>query len=150
PSAAGPQPKRRHYEKLDSYHEGLGAPTSFLPRAARGRIKEGELRTSETVCGEKILICSRARKESSMYRAKKMLSWLFVAGLLLAVAISSEVKGQTRVTVFEGARLITGDGNTIENSAFIVENDRFTSVGRRGDVLVPAGAARVEIKGKTV
>jgi imidazolonepropionase-like amidohydrolase len=77
-------------------------------------------------------------------------SFLFAACLLLVAGTFSEVKGQTGVTVFEGARLITGDGSTIEDSAFIVENNRFTSVGRRSDMLVPAGAARVELKGKTV
>jgi imidazolonepropionase-like amidohydrolase len=74
--------------------------------------------------------------------------------LFLIVGGFSQVNGQTlsttNVTVFEGARLITGNGNTIENSAFIVENNRITSVGRRSDVLVPAGAARVELTGKTV
>src|SRR5213080_2283391 len=46
--------------------------------------------------------------------------------------------------LFEGARLITGDGSApIENSAFIVENDRFTSVGRKGELRAPAGAARI-------
>lgn len=86
-----------------------------------------------------------------MCRTKYLSSPLFfVACLLLAAAISSEVKGQTGVTVFEGARLITGDGNTVENSAFTVESNRFTSVGRRGDMLVPAGAARVDLTGKTV
>ena len=59
------------------------------------------------------------------------------------------MRGQTGVTVFEGARLITGDGSPVENSAFIVENDRFTSVAAQ-DVQVPAGAARVELTGKTV
>jgi imidazolonepropionase-like amidohydrolase len=55
------------------------------------------------------------------------------------------------VTVFEGARLITGDGSApIENAAFIVTNNRFTRVGRRGDVQVPAGAAHVDLTGKTV
>ena len=55
------------------------------------------------------------------------------------------------MTVFEGARLITGDGSApIENSAFIVENGRFTQVGRRGEVPVPAGAVRVDLTGKTV
>ena len=55
------------------------------------------------------------------------------------------------VTVFEGARLIVGDGAApIENSAFIVANNRFTQVGRRGQVGVPAGAARVDLTGKTV
>ena len=56
-----------------------------------------------------------------------------------------------RVTVFEGARLITGDGSPpIENAVFIVEDMRFTRVGRSGDVEVPAGTARVDLTGKTV
>jgi imidazolonepropionase-like amidohydrolase len=55
------------------------------------------------------------------------------------------------VTVFEGARLITGDGSApIENAAFIVQNDQFTRVGRRDEVQVPAGATRVDLTGKTV
>jgi imidazolonepropionase-like amidohydrolase len=59
--------------------------------------------------------------------------------------------GQAGATVFEGARLITGDGSApIEDSAFIVENTQFTRVGRRGELQVPAGAARVDLTGKTV
>ncbi len=55
------------------------------------------------------------------------------------------------VTVFEGARLITGDGSApIESSAFTVENGLFTRVGRRGELQVPAGAAHVDLSGKTV
>ena len=56
-----------------------------------------------------------------------------------------------RATLYEGARLIVGDGNApIESSAFIVENARFTRVGRRGEVQAPPGAARVDLSGKTV
>jgi imidazolonepropionase-like amidohydrolase len=54
------------------------------------------------------------------------------------------------VTVFEGARLIVVDGSTIENAAFVVENGRVTAVGRNGQVTVPAGAARIDLSGKTV
>lgn len=55
------------------------------------------------------------------------------------------------VTVFEGARLILGDGNApIENSAFIVNANTFTAVGRKGELQVPPGAARVDLSGKTV
>src|SRR5690242_18932090 len=55
------------------------------------------------------------------------------------------------IIVFEGARLITGDGGApIENSAFVVEGATFTRVGRRGEVPVPAGAQRVNLAGKTV
>src|SRR5262249_20130516 len=58
---------------------------------------------------------------------------------------------QARVTVFEGARLITGDGSApIEDSAFLVQDTRFTQVGRRGELRVPAGAVHVDLTGKTV
>ncbi len=55
-----------------------------------------------------------------MCRARSMPSYLlFAACLFLAAGSSSQVNGQgpgtTEVTVFEGARLITGDGNAIEN-----------------------------------
>jgi imidazolonepropionase-like amidohydrolase len=59
--------------------------------------------------------------------------------------------GPVKVTVFEGARLITGDGGApIENSAFIVENNLFIQVGRKGQVAIPAGALHVDLTGKTV
>src|SRR6266850_6712441 len=38
----------------------------------------------------------------------------------------------------------------IENSAFIVENNRFTRIGRKGEVAAPSGAARIDLTGKTV
>ena len=52
--------------------------------------------------------------------------------------------------VYEGARLIVGDGKTIESSAFVVENGRISQVGARGQIKVPAGASRVDLTGKTV
>ena len=80
---------------------------------------------------------------------------LVVASLLAAAACTTQgerpATATTAVTLFEGARLITGDGSPpIENSAFIVENNQFTRVGRRGELQVPAGAARVDLSGKTV
>jgi len=70
---------------------------------------------------------------------------------LLSVSVMVEAQRSTRITLFEGARLIMGDGNApIENSAFIVENDRFTSVGRNGELQGPRGAVRVDLTGKTV
>ena len=40
--------------------------------------------------------------------------------------------------MFEGARLITGEGSApIENSAFVIEGNRITAVGRRGEVRAP-------------
>src|SRR5437867_11938454 len=53
--------------------------------------------------------------------------------------------------LFEGARLLMGDGGApIESSAFIVQNGRFTTVGRKGEVQAPPGAARIDLSGKTV
>src|SRR5688500_9119535 len=78
-----------------------------------------------------------------------------IIGFLFVAVLSTHGAGQapqaTGVTVFEGARLIVGDGRApIENSAFIVQNNRFTQVGTRGQLKVPAGAARVDLTGKTV
>jgi len=83
----------------------------------------------------------------------KTISLLIVAGLAFAAGATtpahSQALGQT--TVFEGARLITGDGGApIEDAAFMVAGDRFSAVGRRGAVTIPAGAARVDLSGKTV
>jgi imidazolonepropionase-like amidohydrolase len=55
------------------------------------------------------------------------------------------------VTLLVGARLITdADRPPIEDSAFLIENDTITKVGRRNQVQAPAGAARVDLTGKTV
>ena len=52
--------------------------------------------------------------------------------------------------LFEGGRLIVGDGNTIENASFLVEDGRFTQVGVAGTLDTPPGAARIDLTGKTV
>lgn len=55
------------------------------------------------------------------------------------------------VVLYEGARLIVGDGSTpIENSAFAVDGSQFVAVGAAGEVSVPAGATRVDLTGRTV
>jgi imidazolonepropionase-like amidohydrolase len=78
-----------------------------------------------------------------------------IIGLLFAAALStpgaSQAPQPAAATVYEGARLIVGDGRApIEDSAFIVENNRFSQVGRKGQLKIPAGAARVDLTGKTV
>ena len=50
-----------------------------------------------------------------------------LAGLAVAVVVSAQ-RGSTPIW-FEGARLIVGDGNTIDNAAFLVEGEAFTWVG---------------------
>jgi len=54
------------------------------------------------------------------------------------------------VTTFEGARVIAGDGTTIDNATFTVRGGRFAQVGPTGGVAVSAGSRRVDLRGKTV
>jgi len=76
---------------------------------------------------------------------------VFFSGTVCLMPIVVEAQQPAPMTVFEGARLIVGDGSAaIEDSAFIVQNGRFTTVGRKGQLKVPAGAARVDLTGKTV
>ena len=80
---------------------------------------------------------------------------LLCSGLFLVAACSTpgtvDAPETSDVTVFEGARLIVGNGSEpIENSVFIVENDRFAAVGRSGELDLPPGAPRVDLSGKTV
>ncbi len=73
-------------------------------------------------------------------------------GLLIgAPAVLVGVQAPAGATVFEGARLIVGDGQPpIENGAFVVTGARIVSVGRAADLKAPPGAARVSLTGKTV
>jgi imidazolonepropionase-like amidohydrolase len=85
----------------------------------------------------------------------KRMYLLLAPCVFLASSCSTQVESRTpgtnSIRVFEGARLITGDGSApIENSAFLVENNQFTQIGRKGELKIPAGAARVDLTGKTV
>ncbi len=69
----------------------------------------------------------------------------------LTTGMPAQSPGTTPITLFEGARLVNSDGNApIANSAFIVENGRFTRIGRKGEVALPRDARRVDLAGKTV
>jgi imidazolonepropionase-like amidohydrolase len=73
-----------------------------------------------------------------------------------ALAVLSSFAAQAQapasgVTVFEGARLIVGDGSApIENATLVVDGTKIVQAGRAADVRVPAEAARVSLAGKTV
>ena len=64
---------------------------------------------------------------------------------------AEELVLQSTVSAFEGARVIVGDGSEpIEDAVFLVEEDQFLGVGRRGEMEIPAGATRVDLTGHTV
>src|SRR5207249_7917773 len=55
------------------------------------------------------------------------------------------------VVLYEGARLIPGDGSApIVNAAMLVENGMITKIGARGRVDAPRTALRVNLTGKTI
>jgi len=82
-------------------------------------------------------------------RTKMFLAGLFSIAAVVMTGCSAPVN--TGVTVFEGARLIAGDGSQpIENAAFVIQNGQFAAVGQKGQVTVPEGAVRVDLTGKTV
>jgi len=72
------------------------------------------------------------------------------ATLLSVLAASAEAARAQSVTVFEGARLIVGDGRVIENGTLVVDGARITQAGAAAGMQVPAGATRVNLAGKSV
>ena len=95
-----------------------------------------------------------------MHRAKSgsrvvvvMSAVLRLGAVLVAILVAGCAGPETggEATVFEGARLIVGDGSaTIEDAVFVVEGDRITQAGQRADVEIPESATRVDLSGKTV
>jgi len=72
--------------------------------------------------------------------------------LVLAVQVIAPAHGQPAadVVLYEGARLIPGDGRAaIDESAFMVDRGVITRVGRKGELSAAAGVKRVDLSGKT-
>src|ERR1700687_6188525 len=77
----------------------------------------------------------------------------FVLFTVMVCCVQSGGKSEaiSSVYLFEGARLVTGDGSAaVENSAFLVANGKFVQIGKKGELRLPPGAARVDLAGKTV
>jgi imidazolonepropionase-like amidohydrolase len=94
------------------------------------------------------------RRSQVEFRLTAIRTALLAFAVLAVTAWTVRVAGQTpasKVTVFQGARLIFGDGRPpLDNATFIVDGTRFGRVGRAADVQVPQGATRVDLTGKTV
>jgi imidazolonepropionase-like amidohydrolase len=73
-----------------------------------------------------------------------------IGSLGLAVLLAPAAAQPPPTTVFDGARLITGDGRSLENGTLVVENGRISAIGPRASVTVPRGAVRVDLTGRTV
>jgi imidazolonepropionase-like amidohydrolase len=80
------------------------------------------------------------------------LTTIIALGVVAAIAASARAQAPAAgVTAFEGARLIVGDGSApIESATLVVDGARIVQAGSAADVRIPAGAARVNLAGKTV
>ena len=82
-----------------------------------------------------------------MRRMRKLIVLLVAAAV---VPVASQAPA-TSAVVYEGARVIVGDSRPpIEDAAFVVERGAITAIGSLPTVRGPAGAAHVDLTGKTV
>jgi imidazolonepropionase-like amidohydrolase len=85
-------------------------------------------------------------------RPFRVLACFLILGVASVAVHTQTGPARSAAVIYEGARLIVGDAATppIAAGAFVVENGVITAIGRTGAVTAPAGAARVDLSGKTV
>jgi len=76
----------------------------------------------------------------------------FLALVAAVVVAATLVSGQTpRTTVFDGARILDGNGGApILDGRIVVDNGRVSAIGPASMVAMPRGATRVDVGGKTI
>jgi hypothetical protein len=85
-----------------------------------------------------------------------MIRTVFSVSLVLAafVAVGGQPlpSGQDarRPLLFQGARVIVGDGQVIDDAALLVQGGLVMEVGRNGAIKAPAGATTMNVRGKTI
>ena len=72
------------------------------------------------------------------------------AAMTLGILAGFAVSAHAQLTAYEGARVIVGNGNVVENGTIVVDGARIMQVGSAADVKVPGNAKRVSLSGKTV
>ena len=71
--------------------------------------------------------------------------------IAIAAAMLAAQPASAQSVLFEGARVIPGDGSpAIDNAALLVERGTIARIGRKGEIALPAGGTRVDLDGKTV
>lgn len=85
--------------------------------------------------------------------SRPLLSIALSAWCAVLAACSGSESGQQAgppPLFFEGARLVVGDGNVIEDGSFLVQGGRIAVIGRSDAVDPPSGVEVVSLAGKTV
>jgi imidazolonepropionase-like amidohydrolase len=68
-----------------------------------------------------------------------------------AQPIQTQSRSSNSVVLYEGARLISGNGSQpIASAAMLVENGIITRIGAKGSINAPRAASRVDLSGKTI
>ena len=69
---------------------------------------------------------------------------------VVVALLTTACQAQEKHYAFVGARLIPIVGDEIENGVLVVKNGKITHVGRTSEVSIPAGAQRIDARGKTI
>lgn len=71
--------------------------------------------------------------------------------IAMIIALLGGGIASAQTLLFEGERLIPGDGGpVIDNAALLVERGTIARVGRKGDIALPPDGTRIDLAGKTV
>ena len=68
---------------------------------------------------------------------------------ILALVLGSALAADAQTTAFVGGRIIDGTGRVIDNGTVVISGGKITAAGP-ASTAVPAGATRVDVKGKTL
>ena len=68
---------------------------------------------------------------------------------IFTILLFAAVNASAQTTAFVGGRIIDGTGKAIENGTVVITGNKITAVGP-ASTAVPAGATRVDVKGKTL
>jgi imidazolonepropionase-like amidohydrolase len=88
-----------------------------------------------------------------MTRIFSLCGFIVIAAVAMGLSPVALAKGgqAPRITVFDGARVLDGNGGPpIESGRIVVEDGRIRAVGASTAVTVPQGATRVDLAGKTI
>jgi hypothetical protein len=82
------------------------------------------------------------------WRLRRELVTLALVPLCLAAGLSGQ---SAAVTVIEGGTLIDGTGAApLSNAVIVMQGNRITAVGAQGQVTIPAGATRIDARGRFI
>src|SRR5262245_46429975 len=85
-----------------------------------------------------------------LIRSVGVLSLCLAAGAVIGGQALQPGQDPRRPLLFQGARVIVGDGRVIDDAALLVQGGLVMDVGRNGAIPSPAGGITVTVRGKTI